>query len=250
MGEIMNCRDFKDLIVIGLHGRLTAEQRGELDRHLLSPCQECAALFEWFAPQMDLQEKAAEAASEFEIPDWTESWAMISEKVQPQRMPRSRLFSLVPNWVPAAAGVLFVFALGYFFFRGILADSTTSSPAVASAVSAARPSPLIFASFADQAKPVLISFLNRGDVRPSKELHALEHKIIGEMLSQARVLRGLAAENGDMFLGDLLLDLEFILANLDNLAPGDTESAVHLERMIREKEITIKLRELAARATI
>lgn len=250
MGETMNCREFQNLIVIGVYGRLTADQRRDLDRHRLSPCQECAAFYERFAPQMNLQEKAADAAAEVAVPEWEESWAMISEKALPQVKPRSRLFSFVPDWVPAAAAVLLVFALGYFIVHGILVDSTASGPVVASAQAPARPSPFLFAHFADYAKPVLISFLNRSDVRPSKELQALEHKIIRDMLSQARDLRALAADSGDASLGDLLLDLEFILTCMANLAPGDAESAVHLERMIREKDIALRLRELASPATI
>jgi hypothetical protein len=70
------------------------------------------------------------------------------------------------------------------------------------------------------------------------------------MLLRTRLLRSLAAESGDASRGDLLLDLEFILSSLANLTPGDTASAVHLERMIREKDIALRLRELASPATI
>jgi hypothetical protein len=245
----MNCRDFQNLIVIAVHGRLTADERSELDRHL-SACQECAARHERFAPFIDLKAKAEDGVADVAVPDWEKSWAVISEKALPLGEPRSRFFTLVPRWVPAAAAVLLVFALGYFIGRGILVDSTTSGPGVASAVSADQPSPLLFANYADNLKPVLVNFLNRSDVRPPEELRALEREITRDMLSRTRLLRGLAAGSGDAALGDLLIDLEFILTSMANLAPGDTESAVHLERMIREKDIALRLRELASPATI
>jgi len=245
----MNCRDFQNLIVIAVHGRLTADERSELDRHL-SACQECAARHERYAPLIDLQAKAEDGVADVALPDWEKSWAVISEKALPHGKPRSRFFTLVPRWVPVAAAVLLVFALGYFVGRGILVDRTTSSPGVASAVIADQPSPLLFANYADSLKPVLVNFLNRSDVRPPDELRALEREIIRDILSRTRLLRSLAAESEDAALGDLLIDLEFILTSMANLVPGDTESAVHLERMIREKDIAPRLRELASTATI
>ena len=245
----MNCRDFRNLILIGVHGRLTPDERKELDRHR-AECDACAALHEQSMALMDVQEKSSNENASVPLPDWEKSWALISEKALPRKSPRSSFFSLVLRWAPAAASILLVFALGYFFGRRFLVKGPASGSGIASAVTADQPSPLLFANYADNLKPVLINFLNRSDVRPPEELRALEREIIRDILSRTRLLRSLAAESEDAALGDLLLDLEFILASMANLAPDDTESADHLKRMIREKDIPLRLRELASPATI
>ena len=245
----MTCRDFQDLIVIGVHGRLTADERRELDRHR-AECGACAALYERFTALMDVQEKSVNESASVPLPDWGKSWAVIAEKALPRKSPRSRFFTLVQRWAPAAAVIFLVFALGYFFGRGFLVRNTAYGPGVAAFSSSDLSSPLIFADYADNLKPVLFNFLNRSDVRPPAELRALEHEIIRDMLSRTRILRSLAAESEDAVLGDLLLDLEFILASMANLTPGDTESADQLKRMIRERDVPLRLRELASPATI
>lgn len=245
----MNCQDFHDLVAIGVHGRLSAEQNTEIDRHR-SSCPECAALYERLEGLIGLQTEALEEAASVPPPDWNRSWEAIADKALPERSPFLKSFARVPGWVPAAAGILVVFVLGYVAGRGILVDSVVSRPGLAAHPASERGRSTLFASYADGLKPVLTSFLNRGDVVPPAELRALEREVARDMLSRTRVLRDLAAASGDDELADLLVDLEFILTNLANLTPGDEGSAALLERMIREKGVPLRLRELASPTTI
>jgi hypothetical protein len=245
----MNCQDFHDLIAIGVHGRLSADQSAEIDRHR-SSCAECAALYDRLQGLIDLQTEALEEAASVPPPDWERSWEAIANPALPERSSFLKAFAWVPGWVPAAAGILVVFVLGYVAGRGILVDSVVSRPGLAARPSSDGGPSLLFASYAEGLKPVLTSFLNRGDVIPPAELRALEREVAREMLSRTRVLRDLAAASGDAELADLLVDLEFILASLANLAPGDEGSAAHLERMIRERNVPLRLRELASPVTI
>jgi hypothetical protein len=249
MGEKMNCTEFHDLLVIGIHGRLSPEQWEEIDRHR-SACAECAALHERLKRLMDLQAKALEEAATVPTPDWDASWAAIAKRALPEKSPVSRFFGRVPRWIPATAGILVIFVLGYVAGRSILVDSVTSRPGIAGLSPSDRGPSLLFASYADSLKPVLTSFLNRGDVVPPAELRALEREIVRDMLSRTRILQDLATASGDAELADLLLDLEFILTSLANLAPGDKASAALLDRMIREKDVPLRLRELASPMTI
>lgn len=245
----MNCQDFHDLVVVGIHGRLSAEQKIEIDRHR-SACAECAGLYERFEDLLDLQAKSLDEAATVPAPDWDASWAAIAERALPEKSPFLRFFDRVPRWVPATAGIVLVFVLGYVAGRGILVDSVTSRPGMAGLPPSDRSPSSLFADYADSLKPVLASFLNRGDVVPPAELRALEREIARDMLSRTRILRELAAASGDAELADLLVDLEFVLTNLANLAPGDKASAALLERMIREKDVPLRLRELASPVTI
>jgi hypothetical protein len=245
----MNCQDFHDLIVVGFHGRLSAEQKIEIDGHR-SACAECAALYERFEDLLDLQAKALDKAASVPAPDWDASWAAIAERSLPERSPFLRFFVRVPRWIPAAAGIVLVFVLGYVAGREILVDSVVSRPEIAGLPASDRGPSLLFANYADSLKPVLTSFLNRGDVVPPEELRALEREIAHDMLSRTRILRELAAASGDAELADLLVDLEFVLTSLANLSRGDEASAALLERMIREKDVPLRLRELASPVTI
>jgi hypothetical protein len=245
----MNCADFHNLVVIAIYGRLTAEEREEIDRHG-SACAECAALYERFENLMNIQAEALEQAASVPTPDWDKSWAAIEEQAFPQKNRFLSFLRRIPRWVPVTAAILFVFAVGYFAGRGILVDNATSRPGMAVLPTAVPGSSLDLASYADSLKPVLISFLNRGDVVPPAELRALERGIIRDMLSQTRTLKNLIAETGDTELADLLDDLQFILTSMANLEPGDKASAAFLERMIREKNVRLRLRELASPATL
>jgi|GEM_PF-798241 len=245
----MNCAEFRDLIVIGIHGRLSAAEKKELDRHR-SACAGCAALYDRFENLMNLQAEALREAETVPAPDWDESWAMIAKQALPGISPASRFFGRIPRWIPATAAIFFVFAFGYFAGRSILVDSVASRPGIAVLPSSRSGSPALFVSYADSLKPVLISFLNRGEVVAPAELRALEHEIIRDMLSRTRTLKHLAAETGDAEVADLLVDLEFILTSMANLAPGDEGSAALLDRMIREKDVPLRLRDLASPATI
>jgi hypothetical protein len=245
----MNCQDFHDLIAIGVHGRLSAEQNTEIDRHR-SSCAECAALYERLEGLIDLRTEALEEAASVPPPDWDRSWEAIANRALPERSPFLKFFARVPGWVPAAAGILVVFVLGYVAGRGILVDSVVSRPEIAAHPASERGQSTLFASYADGLKPVLASFLNRGEIVPPAELRELEREVARDMLSRTRVLRDLAAASGDDELADLLVDLEFILASLANLTPGDEGSAALLDRMIREKNVPLRLRELASPVTI
>jgi hypothetical protein len=245
----MNCQDFRDLVVVGVHGRLSPGDREELDRHR-SACADCATLYERFEGLVDLQAEALDEAASIPPPDWNASWAAIAERSRPGKSPLLRFFDRVPRWVPSAAGILVVFVLGYVAGRGLLVDSDVSRPEIAVIPVPDRGSSSLFAGYADGLKPVLTNFLNRGDVVPPAELRALEREIVRDMLSRTRILRELAAASGDAELADLLVDLEFILTSLANLEPGDKASAALLDRMIREKSLPRRLRELASPTTI
>jgi hypothetical protein len=223
----MNCQKAKDLITIGIFGKLTPEQRRELDDHI-KDCPECARLAEKSAPLLDRRRE-----KEAPPPDLDKSWRAISAETLERRRPR--VVKPVRKWALAAASLLVVFILGYFAGKMVLSDGKEIPSG-----SAAIPS---LTAYADNLRPVLINFLNSREEAPP-EIRKLESRIIGDMLQQTRMLKDLAARAGDRGKLELLQDLEFILISMNNLQPDDRESARHLARMIRDKDISLKLREL------
>jgi hypothetical protein len=223
----MNCEKTKNLISIGIYGKLTPEQRRELDAHIKG-CPECARLAEKSAPLLDQRRE-----EETPPPDLDKSWRVISAETLERRRPR--MTKPMRKWALAAASLLVVFILGYFAGKMVLSGGKELPSG-----GAAIPS---LTAYADNLRPVLINFVNSREEAPP-EIRKLESRIISDMLQQTRMLKDLAAQTGYRERLELLQDLEFILISMDNLQPDDRESARHLARMIRDKDISLKLREL------
>ena len=255
----MNCREAETLVTAGVYGRLTPEERAELESHA-GTCPACAELLEKWAGILELRSEVRE--DDVPLPDWEKSWTKIAAGAIGERARRWSLFGRMalgwPGWArgaSVAAAVLLVFVLGYFAGRRILVDRSgravraAVSP-VAGGSSLAESGEVRLVEYAENLRPLLVDFLNRGDVRPPDELLALRRRVVRDMLGETRVLKRLAAESGEAGLDDLLSDLEIILTSLANLSPDDEDSADHLGRMIREKDVSLRLRTLAAFATI
>ncbi len=234
----MNCRDIKDLLVVGTFGSLTVQQKNVLDVHLRD-CPGCARL----AERIPLRPNEAGSETDIPLPDWEKAWEVIESRSFGRRRP---FLGRALRWAPAAAGLILVFAFGYLAGRRVLLDhELRSSQSWAETTISA----LSWADYAERVKPVLVDFLNRGDVRPPEELVEIKRRVIRDMLLQTRLLKSLAAEARDARLGDLLLDLEFILTSLANLDSQDDASATHLEGLIRERDLSLRLSDLSSQTS-
>ena len=175
------------------------------------------------------------------MPDWEKSWEIISRRALPNRRPRFRAFGRPWAWAYAAAAFLAVFILGYYAGRRILPPVPET----------ALPSASFFEpdgfwpAFADSLEPVLTDFLNRGDAPLPSEIRELREKSIRTLIADTRLLKKQAGQSGDEEMWRFLDELENVLVSLSNLKPGDRESADLLDRMIRERQMRSKLRELS-----
>ncbi len=245
----MNCREAENLIAAGVYGRLTPEERAELERHA-GACSGCAALLEKWVAVLNLRDEAPEGDAP--LPDWEKSWSRIAAEALDKRPRRRSVLGWTVGWslgarrAAVAAAVTLVFVLGYFAGRGVLVHR----PGQAVATAARGTGEVNLAEYADNLRPLLVDFLNRSGVRPPEELVELKRRVVRNMLDETRLLQRLAAERGESGLGDLLSDLEFILVSMANMDPDDRESADQLSRMIREKDVSLRLRDLAAFTTI
>lgn len=234
----MNCQQTETMIVISVYGTLSEEEESMLKEHL-SRCRECARRWKKTAP---LREKTGKI-TQVPLPDPDRSWAVIAERLSKgRRMPVSRKKW---RWAPAAAALLIVFAAGFFFGRRLLFVSPgqrMSLPLSLSEVS--------LETYADFLQPVLVNFINQGGIQNSASMKRLEQRIISDLLYRTRLLKSLIPENGGSSLRELLQDLEFILTAMDNLEPGDKDTARHLAGLIRDKEVPLRLRQLVESQTI
>jgi hypothetical protein len=236
----MNCQNTqktKDLITIGVFGRLTPDQERELKEHLKT-CPECAELYARSEHLVGLNGEI----EDIPLPDAEQNWQAVAARISGRH--GQRRFVPVPKWALAACSLLLVFVLGYFIGTRVL----DSGPQPA-ALSGTEMKETSFLAYADLLKPVLVNFLNRDGVETPEELQILERRIISDMLYQTRLLKSLASRRPDPDLAELLQDLEFILTAMDNLKPEDRNTARHLARMIREKKVSLRLQELITSKT-
>ena len=256
----MDCREAEDLITVGIYGRLTPEERTGLESHAKT-CPACAALLEKWAGIREIQAGARE--DEAPLPDWEKSWSRIAAATLEPR-PRRGLFFGWPGqgrtvWArraAVAAAALLVFVFGYFAGRRFLFEGPGQAVRTAAAGPSVGASPpagsaeIRLAEYAGNLRPLLADFLNRGDVRQPDGLVELKRRLVRDMLGQTRLLKSLVEESGEAGLKGLLSDLELILTSLANMGADDKDSADHLARMIRERDISPRLRDLAGFSTI
>lgn len=236
----MNCQDYQDLIVIRVYGELTDEQERTLRTHI-QQCQECSRMAQRFAQHSGLLSRPEPE----ELPDWDASWRAISKQSFPASRKAWGLLQRLPKPVWAAASVVLVFVLGFFagkqfVFRGPAA----ASAGLVSLDQADSP----FARYADDLEPLLIGFLNRTDqnLQPEAEqLRRIENLVIQDMLLQTRLLKHLTDRHTNAEMLEFLEDLEVILLGMANLRSGDRESLDQLQKIIREKNLKLRLRSLS-----
>jgi hypothetical protein len=229
----MNCRQAKNAMIVAVFGTLKEEEENALKAHI-SRCRKCARRWE---RTVHLRKRTGRIPV-FPVPDPDRSWAVISERLSKRRRLPARKRQW--QWVPAVAVLLLVFAAGLFIGRrAFLAPPAASIQPPPLELSAAS-----LESYADNLQPVLVDFLNRNGVRNPESMRRLEHRIISDLLERTRLLKSLIQENGSPVLQELFQDLEFVLTAMDNLEAGDSDTARHLVGLIRDKEVSFRLRQL------
>lgn len=228
----MNCRQAKNAVIVAVFGTLKEGEKTALKEHI-SRCTKCSKRWE----QTVHLRKRTDQIPAFPVPDPDRSWAVITERLSKgRRLPvRGRNW----QWAPAAAVLLLVFAAGFFFGRRMFFVQPTAfsqSPLDLSEAS--------LESYADYLQPVLVNFLNRDSARDPESVRQLERRIVSDLLDRTRLLKSLIPEDGSPVLQELFQDLEFILTAMDNLEAGDWDTARHLAGLIRDKEVSFRLRQL------
>jgi len=237
----MNCEQAKNLITISVFGNPGPAERSALEEHLCH-CPDCARIFEKSA----VERRPFDVPDDIPLPDWEKSWDVISVRAL-NLQSRPRLFGLPGKWVFAAVSLLAVFILGYFAGHQLLRQRF-GQPLESSIPAAPTSSP--FQEFAESLEPVLVDFMNRGVRERPKEMVDLERNIIRSMLAETRLLQSLADQSRDASLKGFLEEIESLLISMANLNPGDRDSADLLDRMIRDRQIRYKLRELSGVKTL
>ncbi|MCJ7680688.1 MAG: zf-HC2 domain-containing protein [Candidatus Aminicenantes bacterium] len=228
----MNCQQAEEAMTVAVYGKPTDEETAALKEHL-SRCAECGRRWE----QTAFLREQAQSIPAVPLPDPDRSWAVISERLSKHRRRPKRI--RYRRWAAAAATLLIVFSTGFFFGRRLFL-----LPPAGPAAPFLNLSEASLESYADFLQPILVNFLNKDREENSRTLERLEQSIVSDLLDRTRQLRSLLPEDGSSALQDLLQDLDFILTAMDNLEPGDGETARHLAGMIRDKQVSLRLHRL------
>ena len=236
----MNCEKCKNLITVSVYGKLTPQEKGQMEEHL-RVCSECARIHEKSTQLSSLFEDK----EEIPLPDKEKSWQIISDKAI-QRKNGWTVFFPYKKWAFAASALVVVFVLGFLigkqlFFPG---PGKTSPESIALQV---YESPI--QRYTEELEPILINFMNRTDAQKQEEMSDIEKLVIKDMLIQTKLLKHLVSQRDDPYLQHLIEDVEFILIGISNLKPQDQDSAKYLTRLIRENEIKFKLKTLLSSET-
>lgn len=228
----MNCQQAEQRITIAVYGTLNEEQESAFKEHL-SLCQECQRRWEQTAPLRE----GADQISRVPLPDPDRSWGVIAERLSgDRRMPARRRNW---RWAPAAAALMIVFAAGFFFGRRLLIVPPASQVPLPLSLSE-----ISLETYADFLQPVLVNFSNQDGVQSSASMRRLERRIVSDLLARTRLFKSIIPDNGSTTLRELLQDLEFILTAMDNLEPGDRDTARNLAGLIRNNDVSLRLRQL------
>ncbi|MDH5384722.1 MAG: zf-HC2 domain-containing protein [Candidatus Aminicenantes bacterium] len=236
----MNCEECKNLITVSVFGKLTSSEKTLLEEHLRA-CPGCSRIYEKSVQLSSL----SEGKDDIPLPNKEKSWQIIRAKTLPKRGRWKDVFSY-KKLAFVTSAVLAVFILGFlagklFFFQ---------PPAPGQPESFARQGyEMPVERYAENLELILVSFMNRTDAQKQDQISDLEKKVIEDMLLQTKLLKYLVAERGDLYLQQLLEDLELILVGISNLRPQDQDSAVQLARIIRDNELKFKVKTLLTSKT-
>ncbi|MBN1939217.1 MAG: zf-HC2 domain-containing protein [Candidatus Aminicenantes bacterium] len=237
----MNCRECRRLIAVSLYAELPAEERSSLEEHIRN-CPDCRAALK------KTPHRLAEAfphPATTESPDWEKSWAAVSDRLN-SRIRRSPRLQPRPAWAFAGLILLAVFIAGYFAGRsGRMKIPGFSSPQAAG-VPSAIDSAAFLQGYAESLHPLLTSWLHRSARDDSQEASPLERQLVQDMLTQTRILRDLAARQGDPYLTDLARDIETLLLEIAGLRPGEGGLPERLTEWAEARRLQVKVRILAA----
>jgi hypothetical protein len=236
----MNCEECKNLITVSVFGKLTPQEKRQLEDHLRE-CPECARIHEKSAQLSSLFEDK----EEIPLPDKEKSWDIISSKAV-QRKGVKIIFFPYKKWAFAASALVIVFVLGFLIGKQVFFPGAGETPPE-SATLQGYESPV--QRYTQELEPILIDFVNRTDARKQEEISDIEKLVVKDMLIQTKLLKHLVSQRDDPRLLQLLEDIEFILVGISNLRPQDQESAAQLVRLIRENEIKFKLKAFSASKT-
>jgi hypothetical protein len=229
----MACKKYKKQIVLHLYGELSDEEAKTLTDHM-AECADCADEFAYTKKVF----QALDETKTVDIPDanWQKCWNTIDVGIQGKKRGKKSLF-LFPGWTYAAAVLLFVFVMGFFFGRLVLFQQAKSGSVILEGNQSAM-NPSIQEHF-ESLKPVLLEFANYTASAENGEI-TIDKNIIRSLIIQNILLKRMIAEE-DPSLKEILEDVDLVLREIANQEGDDAEALAMIKTLIQERGILYEL---------
>jgi hypothetical protein len=229
----MTCKDMDELMVMAVYAEAEPEEQRSLDFHL-QHCSDCEAKYR--ALREDLA-GISENVAEVPAFDWAESGHNIHAVLarEKKKHTRSRLFSGAPWKTAAAVGI---FCLGILV--GWLAFHNPSLEVGEDADLSGRVFSLLDRHLGT-VRISLLGYVNLHDPADRPALFLFEQSQARQLLFQNRLLISHFHHGENQKLIGLLDSLNFILQEISNLPPEETESLMFIKTLLKDSDILFRI---------
>ena len=224
---------YRELIVLHLYGELGENEVKNLMAHI----EECAECAEEYAYTQKVFQVLDETKTD-DIPEanWEKCWNTIDVGIQGKER-KKKSFLLYPKWVYAAASLLIVFTVGFFFGRLALFKTGKSSQIKLEGSQMAM-YPDIQEHF-ESLKPVLVEYANY-TASPDNGKITIDKKIVQSLIIQNILLKRMIAEE-DPSLKEILEDVDLVLREIANQEGDDVDALTMIKELIQKRGILYEL---------
>jgi hypothetical protein len=230
----MKCKRAKEQGILYLYGELPETEQREIELHM-EGCPSCA---EDLAYTRDVFAEI-DRADTADVPEaaWDKCWGQIATGVSSP--PKARAGWKVPalRWVPAAAAVILVFAVGLYI--GHFWPSS-QAPTAVDVAQAPEFSKFTLEDHFDNLKPLLAEYANQATAEAPGDRVLVDRRLIQALLVQNYMLMRLVAQN-DPQAADLLEDIDLVLREIKNMESGDPDAPGMIRRLIQSRDILFKI---------
>ena len=229
----MACKKYKEQIVFHLYGELAKDDEKRLLAHI-EECAECAAEFAYTQKVFQVLDKTK--TDNVPEANWEKCWNTIDVGIQGKGR-KKKSFFLYPRWAYAAATLLIVFAVGFFFGRlALFQPSKGSQVRLEGSQSAMYPS---IQEHFESLKPVLVEYANY-TASPDDGKITIDKKIIQSLIIQNILLKRMIAEE-DPSLKEILEDVDLVLREIANQEEDDADALNMIKELIQKRGILYEL---------
>ncbi|NOR14566.1 MAG: hypothetical protein GQ544_02560 [Candidatus Aminicenantes bacterium] len=236
----MRCKHHRENIVLYLYGELSDQKSRELENHL-ETCSKCAQDIAYTREVFHLMEEADTQTQP--QPNWEKCWGTIHSEIrkQPKSPKRAMLF---PRWVPAAAAVILVFALGIYlgrFWPSSQPQITAQEESVIPETETGGFAQATLVQHFESLKPLLIDYANFTVTETEEDNKiVIDRSIIRNLLIQNYLLLRMVAQDNPE-AAELLEDIDLVLREIKNLENGDPGASRMIRELIQHRKILFKI---------
>ena len=226
----------KNTIMEYIDNEISGEKLREIEAHLAA-CPKCGKTVEKMRRDTDLVMKNIELLNPRHVPPV----GLFIPQQTAGKTRRNKVFSPAFKWWgwrAAAAAAMLIFVAGIFVGKYFI-----SHPTQGKLVKLESPEHLSFVlqEHFENIKPVLIEYANVNITKETGMDILLDKKFAAALVEQNRIIKKNIPRDKNIYLKQLLDELEVILRKISALTEENRQSLSLIKKLIKEKEILFKL---------